>query len=200
MVTGCLVAAALLFSNASIPTQQERIVPGSLGDLKGTTTVFVDTGADMQLRAAIVERLAKELPGLAIVERPDAAALVLRYSTSVGDRVPDRVFSSTKSILSHQTDPDHQSGRHDSRPAGLSRRDSPPIIRVPEHQRDVERIAPQPPRPGHLRYGHGVVLRSNGDQTYAEAMRVTRRLGSPTRAARDFVKRFAKEYRKVNGR
>src|SRR5262245_34825362 len=88
---GLLTAIALVAALAAAAFGQVApTIKGSREDLHGAHSVYVDASYDRELRDAIVAALKSELPELSIVEEPDGADLVVRFSRSVADDRPGR--------------------------------------------------------------------------------------------------------------
>lgn len=79
-----LVVVALILA-AHFSTQAQSIEYGSPDDLKGVKKIFVDTGADMEVRANILKEIGKskkKLPDLEVVSRAEDAEVLLVFSGS----------------------------------------------------------------------------------------------------------------------
>ena len=189
--------AAMLALAPTAVAQTEAVGKGSQSDLRGAVTVFVDTDIRAELRDAIVTNLRTELPQLTIVESADDASLVLRFSTSIGSD-------------SMKLDRD-RAGRADttglsSTPAGPAPRERFPPSSRPDivdsarnSTRTIDTLAPDDPDPRTYRYAIGSVLKPTGSGRFVEAVSFKRRIGADTdRASRDFIRKFAKAYRKAS--
>ena len=179
--------------------QTEAVGKGSQLDLRGAATVFVDTEIRAELRDSIVTNLRTELPQLTIVERAEDASLVIRFSTTIGSD-------------SMTLDRD-KSGRADSTglapvATGPAPRERWPASSRPDivdsarnSTRTIDTLAPDDPEPRTYRYAIGSILKPAGASRFVEAVSFKRRIGKDTdRAVRDFVRKFAKSYRKANAR
>lgn len=195
------VLAVTLAIAPSCPAQAEQISKGSRDDLRGATSIFVDTGVDPDLGPMVVEALRRELPELAIVDRLDDAALVLRFSTSIA---PNREVLPSVSAADASIDaPDGADpGALPSPGAPASdraRRTTPGTARqrLPDPGA-IDSTAP-PPASDTYQFAIGSILRPTGPRRFTEAVAFNRRIGSDVDSAvRDFVRKFARKYRKVN--
>ncbi len=172
---------------ATATAQVSPTVKGSREDMRGAKRVFVDTAYDRVLRDAIVATLAKELPDLQILDEQEGADLILRFSRSVADEKRDAwedpPFSADESISRTPT-PTRRVLRPDERPPG-----SPP---------DPDSLDPLDPP---TRYALGSVLKPVKDGPMREALSFQQPIRTKAEsAAGDFARKFAKEYRKVNGK
>ncbi|MBK6316455.1 MAG: hypothetical protein IPF53_19735 [Blastocatellia bacterium] len=194
-----LLGLATLLALAPTATAQiEAVGKGSQSDLRGAASVFVDNKIRAELRDAIVTNLRTELPQLTIVERAEDASLVLRFSTTIGSD-------------SMKLDRD-RAGRADtglsSTPAGPAPRERFPPSNRPDivdsarnSTRTIDTLAPDDPDPRTYRYAIGSFLKPTGSSRFVETVSFKRRIGADTdRAVRDFVRKFAKAYRKANAR
>lgn len=197
MILRQLTLAAIV---AFAPAAFAQTVPagkGSPEDLRGATTVFVDESVRGELRDAIVANLRIELPQITVVERAEDAALVLLFSTTIGDdTLLDRSVRSDRTGL-----------------VDISKADAAvkPRLRIPPSARpdivDPSRDMPtgidamdtETPQTRTYRYAVGSVLKPSGPNRFVEPFSFKRRIGKETdRAVRDFVRNFAKAYRKAN--
>lgn len=188
------LVAIFALSNAALA----QTVPAGKGtpeDLRGATTVFVDESVRGELREAIVTNLRIELPQITIVDRAEDAALVVRFSTSIGsgEMTLDRERSGRTDSTGLSTIPDGPaprlrfpaSGRPEAPDASLSGPDA---------------LGSDELRDRTYRYAIGSVLKPAGPDRFVEPFSFKRRIGKDTdRAVRDFIRKFAKAYRKANG-
>lgn len=185
---------------AFAPAAFAQTVPagkGSPEDLRGATTVFVDESVRGELRDAIVANLRIELPQITVVERAEDAALVLRFSTTIGDdTLLDRSVRSDRTGLVDITKADA---------AVKPRLRIPPSARpdIVDPSRDmptgIDAMDTETPQTRTYRYAVGSVLKPSGPNRFVEPFSFKRRIGKETdRAVRDFVRMFAKAYRKAN--
>lgn len=187
------LASLIAVSNATF-AQTVPATKGSPADLRSATTLFVDESVRGELREAIVANLRIELPQITIVDRAEDAALLVRFSTTIG---------SDEMALDRE-----RSGRTD--PTGLATTsDGPaPRLRFPASGRpeapDASRSGPdtlggEELRDRTYRYAIGSILKPAGPDRFVEPFSFKRRIGKDTdRAVRDFVRKFAKAYRKAN--
>lgn len=197
MILRQLTLAAIV---AFAPAAFAQTVPagkGSPEDLRGATTVFVDESVRGELRDAIVANLRIELPQITVVERAEDAALVLRFSTTIGDdTLLDRSVRSDRTGLVDITKADA---------AVKPRLRIPPSARpdIVDPSRDmptgIDAMDTETPQTRTYRYAVGSVLKPSGPNRFVEPFSFKRRIGKETdRAVRDFVRKFAKAYRKAN--
>ena len=197
MILRQLTLAAIV---AFAPAAFAQTVPagkGSPEDLRGATTVFVDESVRGELRDAIVANLRIELPQITVVERAEDAALVLRFSTTIGDdTLLDRSVRSDRTGLVDITKADA---------AVKPRLRIPPSARpdIVDPTRDmptgIDAMDTETPQTRTYRYAVGSVLKPSGLNRFVEPFSFKRRIGKETdRAVRDFVRMFAKAYRKAN--
>jgi hypothetical protein len=73
-----LVFLVLAFTSLTA-AQEPNIEYGQVSELRRVTKVFVDTGADVQQRNAIVKEIQERLPNLEIVSRPEESDIHLRF-------------------------------------------------------------------------------------------------------------------------
>lgn len=193
-----------LFSLAAIvavaTTTFAQTVPagkGSPADLRGAATVFVDESVRGDLRDAIVANFRVEIPEITVVDRAEEAALVVRFSTTIasGEMALDRERDDRSGSTGLSKVPDGPSPRLRFPASGRPE--------IPDASRsgsttgdglDVEEI-----RDRTYRYAIGSVLKPAGPDRFVEPFSFRRRIGKETdRAVRDFVRKFAKAYRKAN--
>ncbi|HQR37428.1 MAG TPA: hypothetical protein PLF26_03420 [Blastocatellia bacterium] len=203
MLVRVIVAAALLVPIAAFGHEPPVVAPGTRDDMKGATTVFVDTAVDPETREAIVLELGRQLPNLRVVEHEEESALVLRFSTSIPESRPlddDPVGSAADGRMRSQSNPDHV-----PTPGSLTAAQrttngtSPRIADVADSPSVLDSMAPPAPGPGLYRYASGSVLKVSGANRYTEALTYSQGFTSSTAAAaRAFVRKFAKAYRQAN--
>ena len=180
-----LVPAVAL--SATALGQVSPTVKGSRDDLRDARTVYVDVGHDRALGEALAAELRRELPALAIAADPEGADLILRFSRSVADERPAR--------RENWDQPPYSADQTISRTP-------PPPRRAPLPS---ERTAGEEPKaPGAFdaptRFAFGAVLKRAGSGPMREAMSFKQPIRTKAdTAARDFVRKFAKEYRRANG-
>lgn len=75
--------STLSASGARHVGQRARIEYGSADELKGVSSVFIDTGADLKLHDRIAKEITKELPDLKVAASADDAEVILVYSADV---------------------------------------------------------------------------------------------------------------------
>ncbi len=190
-----LFSLALIIGLATVTSAQT--VPagkGSPADLRGAATVFVDESVRGELRDAIIAHLRVELPQIAVVERAEDAALIVRFSTTIAsdEMAVDRERGERSGSTGLSTIPDGPS----------------PRLRFPASGRpeapDASRSGPDTLGGDELkdrtyRYAIGSILKPAGPDRFVEPFSFKRRIGKEThRAVRDFVRKFAKAYRKAN--
>jgi hypothetical protein len=169
--------------------QVSPTVKGSREDLRGARTVYLDVGHDRALGETLAAELRRELPELVIAAEPEGADLLLRFSRSVADDRP-----------AHRENWDQPPYSADQ----TISRTPPPPRRAPLPS---ERTAGDEPKaPGGAfeeptRFAIGAVLKpvERGPMREALTFKQPIRTKADT-AARDFVRRFAKEFRRVNGK
>jgi hypothetical protein len=182
MLTATLWLAALAATAAG---QVAPTVKGSREDLRGARSVYVDASYDREVRDALVAAIKAELPELTIAEAPEGADLVVIFSRSVADeRRGDAGVSDEPPFSADQK---------------ISRASPPRPQRLPA-ARDMgdEPDAPDAfERP--TRYGIGSVVKPVAAGPSREALSFKQPIRTKVEATiRDFVRKFAKEYRKQN--
>lgn len=191
----------LLFAIVSLATaavaQTEPVGKGTPADLRGAATVYIDASVRDDLREAIVSNLRIELPQLTVVEQADDAALVLRFSTSIGDdSLLDKRSRSDSTGLTDIT-------KADAPAKPRLRIPSSPRPDMPDPSRDlpstIDTLDTEMPQTRTYRYAIGSILKPAGLNRFVEPISFKRRIGTKAdRAVRDFVRKFAKAYRKAN--
>jgi hypothetical protein len=187
------VVAALLAASAAF-AQAGKVEKGSRDDLKGATTVFVDAAASPEMRDVIVADLETRLPGIHFARRLEDADLVLRFETTLGrPSRPEPV--AMKGGMTHQSNPEFSPGWA----SGGAVANGEPVVRAGQGM----------PRgtvpdfdfgPVTSRYGFGSVLRVRDDGRVVEALKFRQAVfNRPETVARDFARKFVKEFRKANG-
>lgn len=194
----CVLFCAALLAPV-VSAQVGPVTKGSKADLRGATTVYIDTSYDRALQALVVAELAKEVPSLRVLDDPLGADLVLRFNriSSAARRDGNRLDEEAR--LS-------EAARKASRPVERvvdtrgARRE--PQLRSmnapgPDLGGRVEMMGENVDQP--TRYALGVVLRPAGDGTFREIFDFRQPVWSTyDRAARDFVRKFSKEFRREN--
>ena len=184
LLTAILLTAALA---ATALGQVAPTVKGSRDDLRGARTVYVDASYDRELGDALVAELKSELPELSIAEAAEGADLVLRFSRSVADeRRGKHDVSAEPPFSADQKMSRLPPQRPQQLPAARDMGDEP--------------AAPDPfERP--TRYGIGSVLKPVAAGPSREIISFKQPIRTRAEATvRDFVRKFAKEYRKANDR
>ena len=187
---------------ATAAAQQEQVIKGSKRDLRGATSVVVDTGHDRELRDIVVFHLEREVPELVVVAEPVPGALVVRFSRSIAGRAKVNMREPGIASASARTLPEPRA--MPSVPPGGPRDVQAP--RLPSYTQSTAPRGPDltfdpMPTPARApsRYVVGSVLRSAGDGRPVEAMQVRQPvMGSFDAATRDFVRKLAKAYRDEN--
>lgn len=177
--------------------QAVAVEKGSPDDLRGATTICVDAGIRGELRDAILANLRTELPRLTVVERPEDAALVLRFSTTIGnDTLGENRGRSDSTGLNDIAQTDG---------APKPRMRTPPSDRPGtvdpsrELPRDLDSMDAESSLLRTYRYAIGSILKPAGPDRFVEPVTFKRKIGDKVdRAVRDFVRKFAKTYRKAN--
>jgi hypothetical protein len=194
--------------------QTGPIDKGNPEDLRGATSLFVDTGARTDLRDAIIANLQKELPEVKVVAQVEEASLVVRFSTTIAPRGSALEQSDTDRRLSFPqrsttvrpvpppapTASERQAGtaRAEMRMPGSDRPDQMESARSRSETFDVLR-PDENDTPREYRYAIGAVLKQSAANRYSESFSYVKRVEADTvHAVRDFVKKFAKAYRKAN--
>jgi hypothetical protein len=82
MARNLIISCVLLICVLALPAlaQNPTVEYGHPGELRGVKKVFVDAGADIELRNRILEEIQKRVPDLNIVSSPEAADIHLRFS------------------------------------------------------------------------------------------------------------------------
>lgn len=197
MILRLITLAAIVALAPAAFSQTEPVGKGTPADLKGAATVYIDASVRNDLREAIVANLRTELPQLTVVERAEDAALVLRFSTSIGDdSLLDKSVRSDRTGLTDITKADA---------AAKPRLRIPPSARpdIVDPSRDmptgIDAMDTETPQTRTYRYAIGSVLKPSGPNRFVEPVSFKRRIGDKAdRAVRDFVRKFAKAYRKAN--
>lgn len=187
------------------PTALAQVAPvekGTSADLRGATSVFIDTGASVELRDAIVADLRRELPQLAIVDRAADAMLIVQFTTSIG---PDNPYldlnRADRSGLSHRTNTDRQPPPPGSKIEDrLTMKPQPEIVEARKTaRRPVDAFANQVSQSRPNRYAIGSVFTTSGTNRLVEPVSFKRRIGAKADdAVHAFTRKFVKVYRKAN--
>lgn len=212
----CVFVIACLLAPAAF-AQVAQIDKGTPEDMRGSMTVFVDTGVRTDLRDAIIANIRKELPEVTIAGSIDEAHLVIRFQTTVAPRGPDleqedadrRAIASQRSSTVRPVPPPPPANPGD-RSGGVGRADPRTPVTVRHDQIETGRsrsetfdvLRPDPEEtPRESRYAIGSVLKPTAAKRFTEALSYVRRVeGEAVHSVRDFVKKFAKAYRKANPR
>jgi hypothetical protein len=175
---------AIALAAAPALGQVSPTVKGSAEDLRGATRIYVDADYDRALAEQLAAEIRRELPELTIVAEAKEADLVVRFSRSVADG--GRGVSDEPPFSADQTMP----------------REPPrPRARAPLPATTAAGAEPEAPsafdRPD--RYAFGSVLKRapSGPMREAVSFKQPIRTRNDT-AARDFVRKFAREYRRAN--
>ena len=197
MVHRILVLAVALLVSPGARAQTEPVEKGSHRDLRGAATVFIDPDVQTEHREAIVANLKTELPQVTVVDRVEDAALVIRFSTTLG--------SESLSASRDRAENSASEGPSDMPVKPALRQRLPPGNRpdIPDTSRSSSRslddVESGTLQPRSYRYAVGSILKPYGPNRFIEPVSFKRKLGSDTnRAVRDFVRKFAKAYRKAN--
>jgi hypothetical protein len=165
--------------------QTTRVVNRAQGSLKGVTEVYLDAKGDEPLRVIVEGEMRKQFPSLKFVEPGTPGALVIEIARGFIERKEP-----VKSSDSGLGEPGHPvADRFQLRPKGA----------LPEER--SEEFARLKDRPHVERecWVFAAVLRPAGDGSFAAVFRyrhfVSRGLDV---MAKNFVGKFAKEYRKAN--
>jgi hypothetical protein len=198
------LAAALLLCLPALAAfaQAEKIEKGSRDDLKGAATAFVDTNGDVVLRDFIVGRLKEELPELSVVESRQEAALVVRFVTAVHELPMESGLGDPMTAMQHQSNPDYvPPPRNDRSLSGQAqrRRSESRIIPVQPMKRRPATDAPDARTRRIERRAWGWVFKPAGEDLLRQVLKFEKIVRVKTEtAAEDFVRKFAREYRKAN--
>jgi hypothetical protein len=95
MVT-TIAVATVLFSSLAPPLSAGEIEYGDLSELSGVTSIFIDTGMDLNLRNELATAIRKAAPALRIASRIDEGEIVLSVVTSEEGkeiRLPGRTYT-----------------------------------------------------------------------------------------------------------
>jgi hypothetical protein len=186
-----------------VPIDAQRIEKGSRDDLTNVQVVYVDVQNDSQIRAKLLAALAKELPAVRVAESEAEAQLVLRLSiTSTPSALPRETGSET---IPSGTPQDVVRPQPMGRAPARSMRE--PVRRGGGNAIDPMRdpyegwnLETADDQPRVSTFVTGEALRPMGANTYRKAFEFVRRVGGRTRllAVDDFVRSFAKAYRKAN--
>ena len=190
------LAAIFALSNAAL-AQTVPAGKGSPADLRGATTVFIDESVRGELREAIVANLRIELPQISIVDRAEDAALIVRFSTTIAsdELALDRERSDRTDSAGLSTIPDGPSPR--LRFPASGRPEAPDASRNGSVGGDA--LGSDELRDRTYRYAIGSILKPAGPDRFVEPLSFKRRIGKDSdRAVRDFIRKFAKAYRKAN--
>lgn len=90
-----LTTSALLVSG--------QIEYGKPADLKGLTKVFIDTGADMEVRQRIIKQLEKANLGIEVLDTDDDAEIMMIFRDQESDSVTGVSSNTTETEWNRQT-------------------------------------------------------------------------------------------------
>jgi hypothetical protein len=181
-----LTALAVAALAARATAQVAPTVKGSRDDLRGAKSVYVDTSYDHALRDALAAEIRKELPELTIAEAPEGADLILRFSRSVPDESDGRRGT--------WDEPPYSADQTMSRTPPPPRRPPLPTEKTSADEPDAPDSFDAP-----TRYAIGSVLKPVPGGPAREALSFKQPIRTKAEAAaRDFARKFAREYRKAN--
>lgn len=185
-----LSAVAAAIASPYALAQVAPTVKGSNADLRGAKTVYVDASYDRALRDAVVAELKAQLPELAIEDDPDGADLVVRCSRAVADRDRRNTDQATR--------PPFDASDRTTTPAEIDvPRPNRPGSRTEERGTSVETGDGPFDDPSRFLLGSVVRPVPGGPSREVFSVRLPVRLKAES-AARDLVKKLAKELKKAN--
>jgi hypothetical protein len=204
-----LLATLSLIASTSL-ARQYQVTKGSRDDLKGVTTVYVDAREDA-LRTLVADELRRQLPQLAQVSSPEDGELVVRFSTALGTKPPDV----DPQVAGPRPDNSRMNGPV-GEPRGDVFKNQSEVIgghRYSTYEGGTMQVGPVrdsdsapsiPPRPRRSleRHAFGSVLKPADASSFVKIVDFSRTLWRPSdveAAAKGFVSKLAKEYRKANG-
>ena len=174
--------------------QSPHIVKGSNDDLEGMRKVYVDTGEDATLREIVEAQLREQLPDLALVDAPATDTLVVRFGRGYIERRADwDGVDEFNKLIGPKTNDVVVPTR--PLPAPGTRTQPTRVAKTPERGAEISTGSPM----RREWYALGSVFKPTGAQTFAEVVNF-RHIASRgfEGAAKDFVRKLAKEYRKAN--
>jgi hypothetical protein len=202
-----LLVATTTLASTSL-AQAPRIVKGTRADLKGMTKVFVDTQKDGYLRDLVASQLRHQLPELTIVDRRGNDTLVVQFSRQVGHRstkADTRASEMTVEPMNRDRLP--ASGNPRGGAAQPQRATSGTAVRRPgasAQPTSTMSVEPDASRTDAILFtpsAFGRVLKVGDAGSFNNVLDFRSTLWRPGNlelAAKDFVGKLAKEYRKAN--
>jgi len=202
-----LTAAVGLFASTAL-AQSPQIVKGSNSALHGLTRVYVDVPGDAKLASVVADEVRKQLPDITLVSTREEGAIILQFALHSLE-VPDR--STRTTIIREQASYRERNSAGNVRATGAqarafgqqSEQGPPPAknTRSVIYTNESSDVPSSSPAQLRAPQAFGRILTPAGPDSFAKVadFRSTvwrESLLEPV--VSDFVRKFAKEYRKVN--